>query len=265
MILNGINYRVEVSGSGETLLLLHGFTGSTASWHNHITEFNKRFQVVAVDLLGHGKTESPLEPQRYQMQYAAADLGAMLTILGIDTAHVLGYSMGGRLALYFGLHYPQRCRSLILESSLPGLSDEGARLERRAQDNALANFIDQSGIEAFVDYWQNVPLFASQSSAQKAQLRAERLKCNPVGLANSLRGMGTGVQPSLWTALPKLAIPTLLIAGELDAKFTAIAQQMRDLILNSRLQVVRSAGHTPHLETPVDFRNCITAFILRGT
>src|SRR5690606_8543487 len=107
-----------------------------------------------------------------------------------------------------------------------------------------------------VDYWENIPLFETQKKlpdAQREQLRVQRLQNSPNGLANSLRGMGTGVQPSLWDDLHKLNIPVALIAGEQDTKFVSIAQNMHRKISHSTLHIVRNAGHTIHLEQAEKF------------
>jgi 2-succinyl-6-hydroxy-2,4-cyclohexadiene-1-carboxylate synthase len=168
------------------------------------------------------------------------------------------------LALYTALNQPFVFKSLILESASPGLKTKDERAARRASDEKLAQMIERDGIEAFVNYWESLPLWDSQKNLApevRQQLRDQRLKNNPIGLANSLRGMGTGAQPSLWDKLPELNIPVLLIAGELDTKFVAIAQEMHSLLPNSRLVIVPNAGHTVHLEQPELYTQAITAFL----
>ncbi len=237
-----------VRPSPTPLLFLHGFTGSKANWQPVMAQFPGS---IALDLLGHGETESPADPARYAIEEAAADLDAFCAQLGVQNLDVCGYSLGGRLALYFALAYPQRVRRLILESASPGLASEAERLARRQSDAALAERIERDGLPAFVDYWEQIPLFASQTGLPaeiRQRLRTQRLQNNPTGLANSLRGMGTGAQPSLWPRLAELKMPVSLLAGELDLKFSAINRQMADLIANCRLEIVPNAGHTIHLE-----------------
>ncbi|MCZ7671308.1 MAG: hypothetical protein M5U34_31335 [Chloroflexi bacterium] len=116
---------------------------------------------------------------------------------------------------------------------LPGLKTEAERAERRHRDNALAGRIERDGIEAFVDFWESLPLWDSQkqlSAETRARLRQQRLQNNPLGLANSLRGMGTGMQPSLWHKLSEITMPALLLTGELDHKFCTIGEEMAQLI-----------------------------------
>lgn len=252
-----------VTGQGEPLLLLHGFTGSSASWEKQIIAFSTHFRTIAVDLLGHGRTDSPADPNRYRMEQAAADIIAILDELKAAPAHLLGYSMGGRLALYLAVNYPEWFQSLVLESASPGLATPASRAERQKQDNELADWIETNGIEAFVDRWEQLPLWASQAQLPpetRQALREQRLQNNPTGLANSLRGMGSGVQPSLWPHLGELKLPVLLLAGELDSKFVAINRQMHEQITPAQLQIISQAGHTIHLERPLRFNQLILEF-----
>lgn len=264
--INGLNYHYEVSGSGPLLVLLHGFTGSLANWQPHAEAFAAQYQVLTVDLPGHGRTDAPEAPARYAMPQVAADVMALAAQVGQMPAHLLGYSMGGRLALYMAVQNPAQVRSLVLESASPGLADAAAREARIQQDEALAARIERKGVEAFVDYWEQIPLFASQQRLSveiRQRLRQQRLKNNPRGLANSLRGMGTGVQPSLWQQPGGLVMPVLLMAGALDTKFAGIGQQMYDLMPDARLEVVPDAGHTLHLEAPEWFQAQVLEFLAR--
>lgn len=264
MIINGIHYHVDVVGAGEPLVLLHGFSGSGANWQPHVEALAPKFRVVTVDLIGHGQTDSPDDPERYVMERAAADLIAILDGLDMPSAHLLGYSMGGRLALYIALAYPARFKRLILESASPGLKTAAEREARIVSDEVLARRIEGQGIPAFADYWTSLPLFATQSPEVRARLHEQRLRNNPVGLANSLRGMGTGAQPSLWARLPELTMPTLLLCGALDAKFRAINEEMHALIPDSTLVNVPEAGHTTHAEQPQRFRAEVLHFLQTG-
>ncbi|MAT97907.1 MAG: 2-succinyl-6-hydroxy-2,4-cyclohexadiene-1-carboxylate synthase [Anaerolineaceae bacterium] len=264
--INGASYYTARFGAqhAPALLLLHGFTGSGNNWVDHIALFSKQFSVITVDILGHGRSASPPDPNRYTMPHVAADLIALLDAWQIEQTALLGYSMGGRLALYLACHHPYRFSHLILESSSPGLAGAEARAERRQNDEALADWIEANGIEAFVGRWEALPLWASQQqlgTEARQRLRRQRRQNNPVGLANSLRGMGTGAQPSLWPQLPALTQPTLLIVGELDTKFVAINQQMEKQLANGRLHIIPQAGHMTHLERPSAFQAVVTKFL----
>lgn len=262
-----IYYHVDEAGRGEPVVLLHGFTGSTQTWFPVWDRLTKYFRVIAIDLPGHGQSFMPSSPHECEFYTVAEDLYAVFGDLGLATFHLLGYSLGGRMALYFAASYPPLVKTLILESASPGLRTEDERLARRNNDNAQADMIERSGIAAFVDYWQNLPLWGSQKKLPddiRSWLRALRLKNHPQGLANSLRGAGTGVQPSLWERLPELDMPTLLITGELDTKYTAIAQQMAAALPRSRLALIPGAGHCVHLEKPEIYAQLIRDFLHQG-
>jgi 2-succinyl-6-hydroxy-2,4-cyclohexadiene-1-carboxylate synthase len=255
-----------VGKSGQTLVMLHGFTGSAAGWGSHLdTLAAYGLRVIALDLPGHGQSDAPDDPRRYAIEYCQQDILAALRGLGVSQgeAVLLGYSMGGRIALYTA--FSEFFRALILESASPGLEDSAERQQRRMSDEVLAASIERDGVQAFVDRWEKLPLFASQSSlsleAQEA-LHRQRLNNRARGLAQSLRGLGTGVQPSLYARLPALHIPVLLIAGELDTKFMAIARSMAQALPRSQLRIVPGAGHAVHLERPEDFDSLVGNFSL---
>ena len=240
-----------------TLVLLHGFTGSAASWGRHLETFaSYGFRVIAIDMLGHGQSDAPLDAERYTIEQCQADILAVLSVLGVrkGEATLLGYSMGGRIALYTA--FSSFFRALILESASPGLADPLEREQRRNADERLAANIERDGIEAFVEHWEHLPLFASQQRLpyeQRQALHEQRLRNSPVGLANSLRGVGTGAQPALQERLATLSLPVLLLAGILDTKFCTIAQQMAHVLPDAHVHIVPEAGHTVHLEQPEVF------------
>lgn len=256
----GLTYAYNDVGEGPAVLLLHGFTGSKANWATLIDALADTHRVIAVDLPGHGESEAPESVARYGMATVAEDLRALVEHLAVDEAHLLGYSMGGRLALFMALTQPGRWRSLLLESASPGLETEVERTERRGQDEALARFIEREGVEAFVERWERLPLFATQLSLPeevKQKHREGRLRNRPEGLAGSLRGMGTGTQPSLWEQLEKLTTPTLVVVGELDEKFVEIGREMLQRMPQALLTAVPQTGHTVHLERPDVFATLV--------
>lgn len=298
-VVAGLRYHVELRGPDDpvapTLVLLHGFTGSGAGWGAHLERFAAAgLRVIAPDLPGHGATADLADPARYTMASTSADLAALLHYLDVPVGHafLLGYSMGGRIALGTAIGTwgtePRRAqkstegtegsrigsvidrpglfRGLILESASPGLADEAGRAARRASDEAMAQRIEREGIAAFVAYWEDLPLFATQRrlpAATRQALRTQRLQNRAEGLAQSLRGIGTGVQPAYHDRLAGLDLPVLLIAGELDTRFTAMAQAMAHSLPDAHLAIVPGVGHTVHLEAPDRFDNLVLAFMKR--
>lgn len=264
MTVNGITYRVNRTGEGPPLLLLHGFTGSARSWDAFLPNWSESYEVITIDLIGHGESASPSDPARYSMAHAVDDIVALLHILNLSKITLLGYSMGGRLALSLAIEHPSLVEALILESSTPGLETEAERRARVAQDHKLADQIEQHGIAWFVDYWEQIPLFAPVKKLpahMQLALREQRLRNNVVGLANSLRGMGTGAQRSNWNALSSLDIPVLLIVGELDRKFYDIAMHMSTHIRNCTVMPVAATGHLVHVEQPQIFDTIVMDYL----
>lgn len=263
--IDDITLNVEQSGAGPALLLLHGFTGSAATWADLAARLAPHRRLVAIDLIGHGQSAAPDDPARYGMGRCVADLLALLDTLEIARADVLGYSMGGRVALQLAAAAPGRVSALVVESGSPGLADPVERQARAASDDALADSIERDGLATFVDYWEQIPLFASQlalPAEQRQRQRAQRMRSSPRGLANSLRGMGTGRQSSLWDRLPELSMPALLVAGELDQKYCTIARRMAGTMPDARLAIVPGAGHAVHFERLAEFAALVQGFLL---
>jgi 2-succinyl-6-hydroxy-2,4-cyclohexadiene-1-carboxylate synthase len=157
-----------------------------------------------------------------------------------------GYSMGGRIALHVALALSERVERLVLIGASPGIADPKERMERREADDRLADEIEHSTIQEFADRWGANPVLAGQPE----WIRADRLRSAPAGLARALRGLGTGALPSLWDRLGELRMPVVLVVGEHDEKFRAIAEQMASALPRSDVVVVPGVGHAVHLEAP---------------
>ena len=198
------------------------------------------------------------------MDMVAAGLADLLKRIDTPQTHLWGYSMGGRLALYFAVNYPDHVDRLILESASPGIADPDARRRRREEDNAGAHSIERFGVEAFVRDWITLPLFATQSELPETtrnRALALRLENTTAGLAASLREMGTGVQPALHERLRDLRAPTLIVAGTSDEKFREIGQAMAHDIPESVFRIIPHAGHAPHWERPELSAQLAAAFL----
>lgn len=252
------------SGSGPSVLLLHGFTGSAASWSELGPELALGHRLLMVDLPGHGQNPTPPEPALFSSAHQIAGLVEVLDRDGVERTSLLGYSMGARLALAFTIAHPERVERLVLESGSPGLEEAGARATRVRTDNELAARIERNGVDQFVREWEALPLFASQKSLPpeaRERQRTLRLANRPEGLAASLRGFGQGIQPSLWADLPGLDLPVLLVVGEQDKKYARIARDMSARLPTAWTVIVPGAGHTPHLEQPELFLDVVVGFL----
>lgn len=260
-----MDYWYELYGDGVPIVLLHGFTGSGETWKNFISTSSAGFEFITIDLPGHGKTKPHVLKT---MDECIDDLHQLFKELNRSKFILVGYSMGGRTALSYAAKYPEMLAGLVLESASPGLSEESARIKRRNQDEKLAKKIEEEGIQEFVNYWENIPLFETQKRLREeiqSKIRAERLAQSVTGLANSLRGMGTGSQRSNWEQLETLSIPVLLLAGELDPKFVKINEDMKNRIPNAELKLFPDAGHAIHVEKPQAFQKSVLAFAKRYT
>ncbi|GGM37012.1 putative 2-succinyl-6-hydroxy-2,4-cyclohexadiene-1-carboxylate synthase [Paraliobacillus quinghaiensis] len=260
---NERRYWVEEIGSstGTPVVFLHGFTGTRATWYDVIASFSATNRCIALDLPGHGKS-TLTDPIR--MEDFCEDLALLFEQLAIGQAHLVGYSMGGRAALSFAISYPKRVATLTLESASPGLESSHEQVARQTKDDSLAQKIEENGIIAFVEEWEDLPLFATQknmSEEKKEKIHAERLAQSERGLAASLRGMGTGKQPSWWDQLATASSPVLLIAGSLDKKFVSIAEKMATNFRNATLHIVPNTGHAVHVEQTEKFGTIVKDFI----
>ncbi|HLR53657.1 MAG TPA: 2-succinyl-6-hydroxy-2,4-cyclohexadiene-1-carboxylate synthase [Pseudogracilibacillus sp.] len=254
-------YHCITAGKGEPLVLLHGFTGTSDTWLPFIERWASAFRVIAIDLPGHGKTETPDFPNMVEF---CDELAEILHLFSIKKCDLLGYSMGGRVALSFSKRHPDYVESLLLESASPGLRTEAEREQRRKKDQQLADKIATEGISAFVEMWENLPLFTTQKNLPeniKQQVRKERLFQTEAGLAKSLQWMGTGAQPSWWDQLNSLHMPVYLIVGNLDKKFVEINQAMEKGMTQSELVIVHEAGHAVHVEQAEKFATIVMEFL----
>jgi 2-succinyl-6-hydroxy-2,4-cyclohexadiene-1-carboxylate synthase len=243
-----------VTGEGQPVTLLHGFTQSARSWEEVISLMPAGWIWIVPDLRGHGQTQTrPGAP--CTMDACTSDLEALWDTLGIERTHLVGYSMGGRLALHVAARRPARILSLLTIGAHAGLEEE-ARDGRRRGDEALAQRITTDGLEAFVDYWSSLPLFAGlerRGAPFLAQVRAERMNNHVTGLADSLRGMGAGVMEPVWDELAHVPFRCTFVAGQLDHGYVASARRLVAAVPNGRVEIVPRAGHAVHQERPDAF------------
>lgn len=264
------NYHFNYSLTGDVknpvILFLHGFMGNIYSFSESIRWLSKQFYCLSVDLPGHGKTQVIGGNKYYTMPKTAEALIQLLNKLNIDQCFLIGYSMGGRLALYLTIHFPERFYKVILESSSPGIKTQLQRKQRLKNDLQLAyqlETIEYSKLDLFFKKWYNQSLFDSFRKHPKFnKALKKRLKNNPKELAKSLRNFSTGLQPSLWEKLKSNQILLLLLVGELDQKFIAINREMASYSESITLKIIRSCGHNIHFENANKFIETVEKFLL---
>jgi 2-succinyl-6-hydroxy-2,4-cyclohexadiene-1-carboxylate synthase len=242
------------------VLFLHGFLGSSADFAATIDHLSKHFCCLAVDLPGHGKTVVDREDELYTMPQAANAIVTWLDALQISRCFLVGYSMGGRLALYLALHFPQRFPKVVLASASPGLKTSAEREARLRHDDELAERLE-ADFPAFLSYWYSQPLFhALRHHPAFWQVQEQRSRNRPEALAKALRAFSTGRQPSLWSLLPQ-SQPLLLLVGENDRKFCTINQVMAARCPTIQLEIIAGCGHVIHVEKIEAFTTAVNAFL----
>jgi 2-succinyl-6-hydroxy-2,4-cyclohexadiene-1-carboxylate synthase len=259
-----LNYEVSGERRSRAVLFLHGFMGSSADWRDVIAALGERAFCIAVDLPGHGSSLG-LPPETYTIEGATRAVIDTLDRLEVERPTVVGYSMGGRLALFLALRYPERCAGLFLESASPGLESEEERASRRAADEEKAKRLESGDFKEFLLEWYRQPLFATlaRDEALLRQTIEARRRNDPVELARSLRGMGVGNQPSLWGELKDLAVPALAVAGDLDERYATISSRMASISPRIEPLVIPGVGHNVRAEAPTEYAALLRRFLDR--
>jgi 2-succinyl-6-hydroxy-2,4-cyclohexadiene-1-carboxylate synthase len=259
-----LGHRLSGNADGHLRVFLHGFLGDKSDWDPIISEFEKHHHCLAIDLPGHGESRIADSSPCGFVETASAII-ELVDETGADTFSVIGYSMGGRLAFYLASVYAMRIDTLVLESASPGLRSDHERCARRGHDEALARKLESADLATFLDEWYRQPLFASldREPDRLADLKAHRSGQDNHQLAEALRALGAGVQPSLWPEWENNHIPTLLVAGALDEKYEAIAREMGEICPAAEVAILPDCGHNVHFENPTVYTDCVLAFLNR--
>ncbi len=251
--------------TGKTpIIFLHGFSGSSEEWEFLFDKIDKDYFPLAIDLIGHGKSSAPTEEKYYTPESLINILYNVINYFHFEKVVLAGYSLGGRLALSFALQFPRFIEKLILESATAGIKTESERKSRIERDEKLAGLILEKGIEHFVKYWLSLPLFDSLKNIPVEKykyLKSLKLRNNETGLANMLKGFGTGKMPPYWNKLKTFKAPTLLITGDLDEKFTELNKEILNLMPYAQHKIVRGSGHNVHIEKSEDFIILVNEFL----
>ncbi len=275
------NYRFTYFCKGDlshpAILFLHGFMGDCTEFEEAIADASKQFYCVAINLPAHGETDVTEQTtdqvadqdDYYTIQSTANLVIRFLGFLRIEQCFLVGYSMGGRLALYLAIYFPHYFRKVVLESASAGLLTTAEKSDRLAKDQKLATELENlehGDFRLFLENWYQQSIFASlRSHPNFPQMLEKRLNNSPAQLAKSLRNLSLGRQPSLWESLPENEVPLLLLVGELDLKFVQINQQMQQLCKLSQLDIVPNCGHNIHFENPNLFIERMQSFFKMDT
>lgn len=258
---NGIEMNYELSGAGECLVLIHGFTDNLGMWYNQTPEFSKRYRVLTYDVRGFGKTRGGRAP--YSMRLFADDLHGLLEALGIGSACALGYSMGGRIALEFALRHPEKTKGLILANSGVGAAPSPDMEERRKM---MAGVLQQGDIDVISEIMTVAsfsPDFESKNPAAFRKYKSIKMQNDPSEYYAIMQAIVETIDSPV--ALDTLKCPTLIIAGENDGLMDVnVARTMKESIGKAELCIL-STGHAAAIEAPEEFNRAVLGFMERIT
>jgi 2-succinyl-6-hydroxy-2,4-cyclohexadiene-1-carboxylate synthase len=229
-------------------VFLHGFSGSGAVWHSIVTRLPTGARVLSPNLAGHVDAPPPAS-----FESEVARLAGIIGSSGLREIHLVGYSLGARLALGLLAHGVLGVAQATLIGVHPGLASELERARRVEQDENWALLIEQRGVAAFVEAWESNPIFESQKRAPLAAIELQRRTRSAhaaPALAATMRALSLGRMPNYWSSLGQIAQPIRLLTGALDSKFTQVAQKMLPLLRAGSLQVEPDIGHNVLLERP---------------
>jgi 2-succinyl-6-hydroxy-2,4-cyclohexadiene-1-carboxylate synthase len=233
----------ERHGTGEPIVLVHGFTQTRNCWGPIATDLERDHTVIRVDAPGHGMSSEVMAGLRGG--------GRLIADQGGEAVY-LGYSMGGRYLIHLALANPELVRGLVLIGATAGIQDPAERAERAQADRATARRVRELGLLEFLKAWVGAPMFAGLPPEH--QFLMERMENTVDGLATSVVQAGTGSQDPTWDKLHRLDMPVLVMAGADDDKFAALADRLVEAIgANATLELVPGAGHAAHLEQPDAF------------
>lgn len=237
-----------------TILTFHGFTGSGHDFESLAGRLEEQCNWYALNL-----------HQQSDMGAVVASVDSFLGRTALAEIIILGYSMGGRIALQYALARPERVALLILIGVSPGIENDHERELRRKADHELGRLVLQRGTRYFIDNWHRQPLIASQKHKIApliyAAMMSHRYSLSPEGIASDLVNFGLGVMPNCWPFLANLQCQTLLITGAEDKKFHGIASRMQSLMPRAQHIEIPASGHAAHLEQTQVVIACLTFWL----
>jgi len=259
-----INIYYETHGKGEPLVLIYGYAGHSGLWFRQISALSKKYQVIAFDNRGVGRSDKPDIP--YTMAMMAGDVAGLLDVIGVDTAHIFGISMGGMIAQHFALSHPQRVISLIL-----GCTTCGGVHSILAKPEALAAFFDfermkKMTLEEVVR--QLIPFLFSQEFIEKnpdiVEERVAKSLEYPTPMHGVTRQAGAIMGQNTYELLPEIKLPTLVIAGDNDRLIPVEnSRLLASRIPKAELVIIKGAGHEFFIEDAEEANKIVLGFLER--
>ena len=261
---DGVRLYYEETGSGTPVVFVHEFSGDFRSWEPQLRHFGQSYRAIAFNARGYTPSDVPADPIAYSQARAADDILTILDHLGLESAHIVGLSMGGFATLHFGFRHPARARSLTVAGC-----GYGAEPERResflAQTTANIAFIRSEGMAAFAERNAHGPArvqFETKDPRGFIQFKSGVAEHDAVGSVNTLAGVQRE-RPSLWhltEEMRALRVPTLILTGDEDWSCLRPGILMKETIPSAALVVMPNSGHTINLEDPDGFNRIVGEF-----
>lgn len=266
--VNGVKLNLEhlkdIDRKKDFVLFLHGFTGCAEDWFPVFEQLPDKYNYLALDIIGHGKSDAPGDSAKYNVESLVSQIKYVKDHLTQNKIFVHGYSMGGRLALNFAINHPDDVKGLILESTSAGIKNDEERKKRYEDDLKIVEYIETHTLEEFIESWQDMELFNTQrrfSNDKLKKIKKKKSSGSKIGYSNSLRGFSTGIMPPVHDKLKKIPFKVLLITGDLDTKFTGINARLVKRFFKAKHKIVRNSGHNTHLEEPKRFMEIVTNYL----
>lgn len=266
--VNGVKLNLEslreIDKSKDYILFLHGFTGCAEDWFPVFEQIPDKYNCLALDIIGHGKSDAPGSSMHYSIDSIMSQIKYVKDHLTQNKIFLLGYSMGGRIALTYASMYPEDVKGLILEASSAGIKNDEERQKRYEEDLKLAEFIETHTMEEFIEMWHDQEIFNTQrrfSNDKLKKIKKKKASGSKTGYANILKGFSTGIMPPVHDKLKKIPLKVLLITDELDTKFTGINARLAKRFFKAKHKIVRNSGHNTHLEEPKRFIEIVLNYL----
>ncbi|MBN8902431.1 MAG: alpha/beta hydrolase [Rhodospirillales bacterium] len=262
---DGVRLHYEESGSGIPVIFVHEFAGDHRSWEPQMRHFARRYRAICYAARGYPPSDVPEDPARYSQARAADDIAAVLDHLKIETAHVVGLSMGGFATLHFGFRHAARARSLCVAGCGYG-AEQGQREKFRAEADAIAASLDAQGMPAFAERYAYGPTrvqFENKDPRGFAEFKRQLAEHSALGSRNTQLGVQRE-RPSLYDLTKEMAalrVPTLVLTGDEDWPCLQPGLLMKQTIPSAALAVMPNAGHTINIEDPDAFNRIVGDFI----
>ena len=246
---DGVSIYYEQRGAGPSVLLSHGYSASARMWEGQLAALADSYHLIAWDMRGHDRSDSPDDPSLYSHEATIADMAAVLDACGANRATIAGLSLGGFMSLAFYLAHPGRTEALMLFDTGPGYKKDDGRAGWNRLAEGVAAAYEKNGLAAA----------GVSAEVQVARHRSAQ------GLAHAARGMLAQKDARVIESLPKIAVPTLVLVGENDTQFRPSADYMAAKIPGAQKVILDQAGHAANIDQPAAFNSAVRAFLDTAT